>query len=554
MKNLSFALVFFGICLQAQTYKITYTSSFEGKERPNQDKTVIFVDKSENVISSEKILNHQKKRPYEITKTNTKNFSVNYFGFLKDGLVVSTTNDTIVNSNRFSPKPETKKILGYLCKKAVTSVNSNTMEVWYTTDLSLFGGPSTLGQNLGLVLEVVRNGNSSIKATQIEKLKKGNPQDFINAKNPETTDGLSYKDLIWKSRFTTIPVFKDEIINFTDQPKSDENIQRFANGTIILKKVKFPEIKDDELLFVELKQQSNGDAYDRTGTVFAIPQTGTTTFYDALTKNVKELPAFSNGNGKEYYGVVSTENYAAPIELMRFFTPFGINHFNYLKLKDKNWLTQTPYRQDITDMKRTLSGQEIWIGAFIGNYDKGGHKISLEFTIHKGGDKTFNTNFNLPLFNTLNIMEMAGQDYATMFNSEKGLEVSFELKTNLKNAYLKYTTTGHGGWGSGDEFVPRKNTILLDGKEVYAFIPWRTDCGSYRLYNPASGNFENGISSSDLSRSNWCPGTTTNPVFIPLGDLSAGKHNIRVKIPQGENEGSSFNSWNVSGFLEGTTN
>jgi len=205
-------------------------------------------------------------------------------------------------------------------------------------------------------------------------------------------------------------------------------------------------------------------------------------------------------------------------------------------------------------MKRTLSGQEIWIGAFIGNYDKGGHKISLEFTIHKGGDKTFNTNFNLPLFNTLNIMEMAGQDYATMFNSEKGLEVSFELKTNLKNAYLKYTTTGHGGWGSGDEFVPRKNTILLDGKEVYAFIPWRTDCGSYRLYNPASGNFENGISSSDLSRSNWCPGTTTNPVFIPLGDLSAGKHNIRVKIPQGENEGSSFNSWNVSGFLEGTTN
>lgn len=99
--------------------------------------------------------------------------------------------------------------------------------------------------------------------------------------------------------------------------------------------------------------------------------------------------------------------------------------------------------------------------------------------------------------------------------------------------------------------LSQKNSIFLDRKEAFVFTPWKTDCGSYRNYNPASGNFENGLSSSDYSRANWCPGTTTNPIFIDLGNLKAGEHTITVKIPQGENEGNSFSSWNVSGVLVG---
>jgi hypothetical protein len=148
-------------------------------------------------------------------------------------------------------------------------------------------------------------------------------------------------------------------------------------------------------------------------------------------------------------------------------------------------------------------------------------------------------------------MEMAGQEYGTLFNSEKGLEVTFTLDKDLKNARVRYITTGHGGWENGDEFVPKRNSIYLNGTEVFHFTPWREDCGSYRLYNPASGNFPNGLSSSDYSRSNWCPGTMTNPVYIDLGDLKAGTHTIQVKIPQGTNEGTSFSSWNVSGVLLG---
>src|SRR5699024_3940413 len=98
---------------------------------------------------------------------------------------------------------------------------------------------------------------------------------------------------------------------------------------------------------------------------------------------------------------------------------------------------------------------------------------------------------------------------------------------------------------------PKTNTIYVDGEEVYSFIPWRTDCSTYRLSNPSSGNFPNGLSSSDLSRSGWCPGTTTNPVYIPLPDLKPGWHIFKVAIPQGEAEGNSMSFWNVSGVLTG---
>jgi hypothetical protein len=125
------------------------------------------------------------------------------------------------------------------------------------------------------------------------------------------------------------------------------------------------------------------------------------------------------------------------------------------------------------------------------------------------------------------------------------------VPAGLKNLRLRYTSTGHGGWGGGDEFNQKLNEIFVDGKRVYHFIPWRTDCGNFRLLNPSSGNFGNGLSSSDLSRSNWCPGSVTEPVTIPLPDLTPGVHTFKVKIPLGEREGTSFSAWNVSGSLLG---
>lgn len=548
-------LVSFFICLSifsfSQTYEIQYESSYNGKVQPNQNPVIVWVNENENFILNTKIKEQKSDFPFEISKIEKPSNTIVSYAFLKPNEAISTSDKESIAKQEFELTNETKKILGYNCKKAVTKINSNTIEVWYTNDLKLKGGPSSLGQNLGLVLQIERNGNSATTAISVKKIKKTGIDKIIN-QTVSATDLLSYRDLLWKSRFTTLKVFENEIINFSDQSKSDENIKRFANGTIILKKVKFPKISQGENIFVELKQQSNGDAYDRTGTVFFIPEEKSQTFFDGLEKGAKTLPPYENGNGKQYYGVVSTQNYQPTVELMRFFTAFGINKFNHIELKDKIWQTVSPFRQDITELKPSLSEKEIWIGTFIGNYDKGGHKVSLDITLHNSEQIVNKNNKVIPLFNTTNIMEMAGQDYATMFNNDKGLFVEFNLDKDLKNAQLRYITTGHGGWENGDEFIPKANSIFVDGKLSFSFTPWRTECGSYRLFNPASGNFADGLSSSDLSRSNWCPGTVTNPNFISLGDLKAGKHTVQIKIPQGEPEGTSFSAWNISGALLGT--
>ncbi|MEA1850935.1 GLPGLI family protein [Chryseobacterium sp. MHB01] len=547
--SLSFFIVL-SLLSFSQTYEVQYINSYNGKVIPNQSATLVWANEKENFILNTKIREQKAEFPFEITKIEKPSNTVISYAFLKPDEIISTSDAESVNKQNFEFTNETKKILGYNCKKAVTKINSNTIEIWYTTDLKINGGPSVLGQSLGFVLEIERNKNSLLSASSIKKIKKTDI-DKILSSQVTSTDQLGYKDMLWKSRFTTLKVFENETINFSGDSKSDGEVKRFANGTIILKKIKFPKIKEGDNIFVELKQQSNGDAYDRTGTVFFIPQDKKESFLDGLENGVKTLPAYDNGNGKQYFGVTATENYNPAVEMMRFFTAFGINKFNNLQIKDKTWQKTSPYRQDITELKSALNDKELWIGTFIGNYDKGGHKISLEITIHKSDQTIHKNNTVIPLFNTLNIMEMAGQDYSTMFSQDKGLMVEFTLTKDLKNAQLRYITTGHGGWENGDEFVPKTNTVLLDGNKVFSFIPWRSDCGSYRLYNPASGNFGDGLSSSDLSRSNWCPGTITNPDFISLGDLKAGKHTIQVKIPQGPTEGNSFSSWNVSGVLLG---
>ena len=532
-----------------KSVKVTYLRSNNGKVFENQDPILLFTSEKLSLVTTEKITLKKANFPIEQTYVDFQFKTISQLAEFKNNSAIISLDSLALGKQKFTITDQTKKILGYTCKKATTSINSNSIELWFTTDLNLKGAPTALGQDLGLVLEMVRNGNSKTTASKIEILK--NIPAVLNLPNPlpKKVDQLTYKDVLWKSRFTTVPIFKKEIINFMDNPKSNDSILKFASGTIILKKVKFPKIKKGSNVFIDVTEQSNGDAYDRTGSVFLIPTDQSISFLDGLQKGAKSLPIYENGNGEKYQGVVRTENYTPLLELMRFFTPFGVKHFNNLELKNKVWQDSVYYRQDISELTAALDEKEVWIGMNIGNYDNGGHKVSLNITIHPGYEAKSEDKLLLPLFNTNNVMEMAGQQYATMFNNEKGLELTFEVPASDKNFRLRYITTGHGGWGNGDEFVPKKNTILVDGKEIFAFVPWRTDCGSYRLSNPASGNFNDGLSSSDLSRSNWCPGTVTPPVYIELGKLSAGKHSMQIKIPQGAPEGTSFSSWNVSGVL-----
>jgi GLPGLI family protein len=539
-----FVILFSNLSAQ-NTLKLTYLKQNNGQVIPNQDAIVVYTNTQQTLISTENNLVNKGTFPMENTLINRSDFSYISSAQFKDGTAVKTKDSVAIAQQNFQFFDEVRKLKGYTCKKAQIVINSNTIELWYTTDLMIAGSPMILGQKLGLVLEIVRNGSVLLSIQTIENIKTF-PIIPVFQSNAPTVDLLTYRDELFQHRFTTIPIFK-AVKLAEKQDTTQTDLRYFANESIVLKKVKFPKIAASSQVFIDVKEQSSGDAYDRTGSVFIVPMKKAQTFLDGLEKGVANLPVYTNGNGKEYQGVTATSTFDPLIELVRFFTPFGVGHYNTIQLKGKTWANHVDYRQDITDLSSELSEQEVYLGFTI----FGKHTVSVNVTIHEEEGVVVAPKKVVPLFNTMNVMEFAGQNYGTMFSNEEGLKVEFNLEKPIKNAKLRYITTGHGGWENGDEFVPKKNSIFLNNLLVHAFYPWRQDCGAFRNSNPASGNFGNGLSSSDYSRSNWCPGTATNPVYIDLGDLKSGKYSVQVKIPLGPNEGTSFSAWNVSGCIIG---
>ena len=459
---------------------------------------------------------------------------------------VSSKREFVVNKG-FTVVGDTT-LLGFKCKIARIMINSNTMEVWYTTELGIQATPTPgWGVTDGVVLRYSRNGQHVMVAKEIVPMKQA--VDIMPESMGKEMDPNYYRYALNNCNVITVPVFDQESVNFTGA-KAPESIEagktyRVGGGSIILKKVTLPESANRDV-FVELTQYSRGDAYDRTGSVFIIPMNEEKSFLDMI-KDLKSVPGFTANNGIFYPGLVSMPGYSVPLELMRFFTGFGVRQFNYQVVPGQKWVDEVLYKMNVTPIASELKG-EVIVGAYIGNWDSNGHSITLDLKYYPGDEDSKTFHNVLPLFNTVNYLEQAGQEYP-VFMENGNLEVKFTMPEDAEDAYLYYITSGHGGWGGGDEFNRKVNTVLLDGEKVISFIPWRDDCGTYRNNNPCSGNFLNGESSSDLSRSNWCPGTVTNPNYIPLGKVKAGEHTITVKIPQGPREGGSMSYWCLSGSL-----
>lgn len=530
-------------CKKENITKITYEQYSHGKLIPNREVTLSCANGIVGLSNSSQV----------------ESFFINY-NTKRVIKALQLGEDAYQQVTQFSdlPKPvlkdDTIKILGYECKKASFVIFSNKIDVWYTQNAKLNGSPSlSVIIEDGLVLKYTVNGNRTILAKSMENEK--GTMVYPN-KNALLIEEARYRELIIKSRYVTIPVFEKEQINFegniqNPQEEIINHTYRFSKGTVIMKKVKMPKLEPNGNFFVTLTNWSNGDAYDRTGCVFTIAENNKKSMLSALKNGLKELPIYEDNKGAKYQGVVSNSDYTVPIELMRFFTSFGVGHFNDKRpINSYNWQDSVVYKQDVTGLIPT-DNEELWVGVFIGNYDKGGHKVSLDINYYPpfGKSKAKETVVK-PLFYTLNVMEASGQNYGRMFKNDT-LSMLLTLDDEINDPELLFTTTGHGGWGNGDEFVPKLNQVFIDGKMVFKHVPWRSDCGTYRMSNPASGNFGNGLSSSDLSRSNWCPATLTQPFYIPLDNLSAGEHVVKVVIDQGDDEGSSFSHWSVSGIIVG---
>lgn len=535
----------------AKGIEVIYQSSFKGKVSPG--KTIMTVCGNQVSIDPlrpgqtkpEKVTEPRKHAVIESFVDYANHESLNR-ALLPNGSVISSASPFTFGKGMSEVRKE--KFLGLDCTVMRAIINSNTIDIWYTTAIPFLGTPQPgVGVPEGLVLKIVRNGDSVQEATELKALK--TTPDLFPTSWGEKMDAADFQYTIRQSGVITIPVFDQQRINFSGAKIPDQltdgEIYNVGGGTIILKRVKLPDSAEvaQRDVFAEVVQYSDGDAYDRTGSIFMIPTDKKQSFIDAI-RELKSVPAFHSGD-TDYHGLVSTPDYNVPLELMRFFTGFGVRAYNHTKVKGQEWVDSVLYKTEITSLSDHLSGEQ-WIGAYIGNWDAKGHRLSLKIQYYPAGEQVKFT--SLPLFNTVNYLEQAGQPYP-IFMLNDSLTAEFTLDQPVKGAYLYYTTTGHGGWGGGDEFNRKPNTIYLDNQKVITFVPWRDDCGTYRNWNPCSGNFSNGLSSSDLSRSNWCPATVTNPEYIYLGDIPAGKHTIKVKIPQGAPEGGSNSYWCIAGTL-----
>ncbi len=527
---------------KAPAIRVVYTNSYKGERQPGE--TWMTVCGSQAKLQRVDTAAHEQRRPTTYRYLDYESCRYCQYAELPDGRSISTS--IPFNLGQGFEVLREEEYFGLPCQVLKTIINSNTIEVWVTKALPFRGTPQHVGIADGLVLRIVRNGDQMQEVKEIVPLKEA--QSILPDTWGTAVDAPTYSYMLNQSVVKTVPIFDNDSLRFSGAKLPDTLqegiVYSAAGGTVILKKVSLPKAEEGSGVFAEVVQYSAGDAYDRTGSIFLIPTDCAQSFLDAL-HNLKSVPAFSS-DSVDYHALVSTPDYMAPLELMRFFTGFGVRQYNHITVPGQQWVDSVLYKQDISAFRERLQG-DVWIGAYIGNWDGNGHRLSLRLKYYPDGSHEENR-VCLPLFNTVNYVEQAGQPYPVFMRNDS-LLVRFTLQDSAKNARLVYLSTGHGGWGGGDEFNQKPNSIYLDGERVITFIPWRDDCATYRNNNPCSGNFENGQSSSDLSRSNWCPGTVTNPEYIPLGDLAPGEHTLCVKIPQGAPAGGSNSYWCISGTL-----
>lgn len=568
-----FLFVFYFVPAHAQRIATEYTYfNYEyDSDRRDTTKTIIQQTGNQLLISSAKgVKNPIPGLAEEYTHVDGKTDSI-YYEYRYPDTSYFTASPYVRNDIKWDTQKIDSKTTLY-----TTSINSNRIELLFSTAYKSDINPLPYyGKFKGMLLQMKRNGLVMTEQANIISDKKIKPTLLPPIGIRKTNREMA---TIRRDRMViTTPVFKDEQIcwgkekpTLTDIPF--DTTLHYAGGTLILKRIMLPKLPSHYQTFIELRQRSNGDAYDRTGSVFVIPGAVNPadnhlepSFLDAIIGHPDSLPKIIGKDGEKYQGIVpgiswmekyriSSFLYWPLVELMRFFTPFGVGHFNdRIKMDGLEWKDETYYKQEVTDLQPLLEG-EVWIGVFIGNYDAGGHIVSLDIKSYPN-EYEWNIDTGLfrkkdiyPLVNTCNVLEMAGQNYGKIFGTDS-ITVTFDIYEWDSVLTLRYISTGHGGWGGGDEFNPKENEIFIDGVKRFSHTPWRCDCARYREWNPVSGNFWNGISSSDLSRSGWCPGTATQPVYFDLTGLEPGRHKMTIAIPQGKPMDGGFSHWNVSAAL-----
>lgn len=365
-----------------------------------------------------------------------------------------------------------------------------------------------------------------------------------------------------------VQVFEDFPVNFQGEKEDTTDVMMFQGGRLIFKKVEAPVFKKGTDVKVKITLKSAGDRWDKSGSLFVVTDPEKIDLLD-IAREEKDYPKASVVFNT-YPGVRKTEKYTPALEILRFMTPFGVGYYSD---EEKNprieynrpvyvpkWAEAAVWEQDISDLAEEVTG-DFYIGLWLDTWTDEGFvvDVSLEYSGRPAKKRKV-----IPLVNTVYYV---GQKIPDLF-AFTDLNVEFELPKNAKNATLHYITTGHGGHSGGDEFIKIRNQVTFDGETVIDTIPWRDDCASFRRFNPSSGVWtrkdtayayidgkkeivpvRERLASSDLSRSNWCPGSKVKPMTADLGALEKGKHKLSIHIPATPADGDKLNHWLVSAYI-----
>ena len=379
----------------------------------------------------------------------------------------------------------------------------------------------------------------------------------------------------------SVQVFNDTHVRFAPDvypaafnAPGPDSIYHLVNGRIILKKVTLPEYKRNVSVKLRVTVASNGDRWDKSGSCFVLPNASGINLLN-IAKGEKEFPAVDSVKLEKMIGIIPGTDYQPTVELMRFMTPFGVGHYSSPEdsltkhrkpVYVDHWEDSVSWEQDITDLYPLLEGG-AYVGIFIDTWTPEGYVASMTIDVDES-DLTCDALPKKHVEPLMNTVYYIGQEYPDIF-ARKDVSLDFDIPQGARDVRLKYIVTGHGGHSGGDEFVEKQNIVSVDGVPVLDFVPWRTDCASFRRFNPATGvwlrkrlaayitekgysekEVEEPLASSDLSRSNWCPGSDVIPEEVELKDIQPGHHKLTVSIPEAaEVDGNKLNHWLVSAYL-----
>ena len=110
----------------------------------------------------------------------------------------------------------------------------------------------------------------------------------------------------------------------------------------------------------------------------------------------------------------------------------------------------------------------------------------------------------------------------------------FEVPKDVASGQIVLVTSNHGANNNGEEYNRRWHYVYYDDELVMSYKPGRFSCEPFRKYNTQPNRIYTKFKRTNKSWqsfSNWCPGDVIDNRIILLGAVKAGKHKVRISVP-----------------------